>query len=522
MEHALNASVYGLGLAAVAWAAARPRLFDAAWRCRIWGAALLGLAGLLAWAAIDWASATRVVAGGLEVGPAGPMIPGPGSRPEGLIRLPAIPVPVTLALGAWSSVVLWRVCRLAVAVVRIRAARAAAQPFPSVRLAQLPEWVAANDGRFTLMMSDRVAAPSMLGFGRPMVAVPPGWLARLSDEALDAVLLHEMAHAERRDDLVDLAQGLVLAACWFHPAAWWTAGRIAFEREAACDERAARLTTTRRYARCLVRIAEATQHERWAARPLVASSAGRRRQVVRRVERVIALSRRGRLASSRYLAAPVVAAIVGLAGAGPVLPPIFTVMPSAQTPLADASGPTTGTAGFDPAGFAQVVAVETPVSETQPAGARPAQAEPVNAPPTRTEPARAPKQAQPAQAGHTQAKPTLARPTQTQAQAEGPATTVTTVEERAISAAAPATSGRPATDHFLSSKELTGLHASTIVPAAPSAAGTDAVVRGNGGGMAGVAAPFRTLGVALGRAGAGTGRWFARAGASVATGATSR
>jgi beta-lactamase regulating signal transducer with metallopeptidase domain len=486
LEQWLNASVFGLGLAAAAWAVARPRLFDAAWRGRIWGAALVGLAVLGAWPLFSGnhvASATGPRPG---IAIAVPGSSGP-ARPDGvaaaLIHVPAVPVPAALLLAAWGSVAIWRAGALALAVARIRAARAASRPFPDTRTARLPEWAAANAGRFALVLSDRVPAPAMLGFGRPIIAVPPAWLDGLTDEALDAVLLHELAHAERHDDLFDLAQQLLLAASWVHPAAWWMAERIAFEREAACDERAARLTTTRRYARCLLTIATRMQDGGWDSSALVASSVGRRRQVARRVERLLATSVRERSVRSSYMAAPAVAAIVALAAAAPALPRVFDVT-AAESPTLElhaipdrAPGPRAG-AEREPGPLALARTTAQPGRASREGG----------------EPGAAPQ-------GH-------AKPERRPADDTAPAASRS---RAADGGAGEAGAGETA----LASREWSG----HLAPAATPASGT---AQDNVGGMAEAAAPFRKLGAAIGRAGAGTGRWFSRAGESVATGAAFR
>jgi hypothetical protein len=66
--------------------------------------------------------------------------------------------------------------------------------------------------------------------------LPDGIDAHLTPSQLEAVLLHEMAHVRRRDNLTGLIHRTVEVLFWFHPLIWWIGGRLHHERERACDE----------------------------------------------------------------------------------------------------------------------------------------------------------------------------------------------------------------------------------------------------------------------------------------------
>ena len=65
--------------------------------------------------------------------------------------------------------------------------------------------------------------------------------ARLSDEQVEAILAHELAHVRRRDNLTAAIHMVVQSVFWFHPLVWWLGARLVDERERACDEDVIRL-----------------------------------------------------------------------------------------------------------------------------------------------------------------------------------------------------------------------------------------------------------------------------------------
>ena len=87
-----------------------------------------------------------------------------------------------------------------------------------------------------LLVSAQVKEPGLWRIWRPVVILPAGLSAQLSEAELDAVLAHEVMHYRRCDNLLSLAQLLVCFVFWFHPLVWWLDRRLLAEREFACDE----------------------------------------------------------------------------------------------------------------------------------------------------------------------------------------------------------------------------------------------------------------------------------------------
>ena len=87
-----------------------------------------------------------------------------------------------------------------------------------------------------LLSSDDSMEPGVFGVLRPVLVWPRSMTERLSDAQLEAILVHELTHVGRRDNLVAIVQMIVQSLFWFHPLVWWLGARLVEERERACDE----------------------------------------------------------------------------------------------------------------------------------------------------------------------------------------------------------------------------------------------------------------------------------------------
>ena len=118
--------------------------------------------------------------------------------------------------------------------LRVRVAVRTASPLPGVRLL--------GRTRIRLLASPALLEPCVFGIFRPVLLLPNGVSARLTPEQLEAIVLHELCHVRRRDNLVAAAHMVVETLFWFYPPAHWIGKRLMEERETACDEEVLRIT----------------------------------------------------------------------------------------------------------------------------------------------------------------------------------------------------------------------------------------------------------------------------------------
>lgn len=91
-------------------------------------------------------------------------------------------------------------------------------------------------GTLPLLKSQELMEPGIFGILRPVLIWPEQLSGRLDDEHIQAILSHELMHAQRHDNLTAALHMLVEAVFWFHPLTWWIETRMVEERERACDE----------------------------------------------------------------------------------------------------------------------------------------------------------------------------------------------------------------------------------------------------------------------------------------------
>ena len=85
-------------------------------------------------------------------------------------------------------------------------------------------------------ISSAYATPVSCGVRHPRIFFPQAQLQTLTDNELEHILMHELAHIKRRDVAVALLTMVLQIIYWFHPLVWFAFFKMRQDRETACDE----------------------------------------------------------------------------------------------------------------------------------------------------------------------------------------------------------------------------------------------------------------------------------------------
>ncbi|MFZ0591039.1 MAG: M56 family metallopeptidase [Bryobacteraceae bacterium] len=177
---------------------------------------------------IHWPSAAPVVHSTFST--AVQQIQQPFAPPKVLFRQPR---PVTNVIPA----IVFAIWLSGFAVVLLSWARSSLRILSVIRCARPFEMQAP----IQVLSSESPLEPGVFGIFRPVLLLPAGITDRLEPSHLQAILVHELCHVRRRDNLFAAGHMLVEAIFWFHPLVWWIGSRLVEERERACDEEVVRL-----------------------------------------------------------------------------------------------------------------------------------------------------------------------------------------------------------------------------------------------------------------------------------------
>jgi periplasmic protein TonB len=172
-------------------------------------------------------------------------LPPPSGLPVGAQTAP-VPTGATdwVSLLGWVIVagVVLRLCWVGLGLWRLRRLRQAATIAPSCFVHEESQELVRARAEIRYISSGQ---PVTFGFRRPVVLLPE--ILRAQSEAIQQVVLcHELFHVRRRDWIWVVAEEIVKAALWFHPAVLWLIARVRLAREEVVDELTVLATSQRR------------------------------------------------------------------------------------------------------------------------------------------------------------------------------------------------------------------------------------------------------------------------------------
>ncbi|MCB2091971.1 MAG: hypothetical protein KDF58_11005 [Alphaproteobacteria bacterium] len=139
-------------------------------------------------------------------------------------------------LGVWIFGMIIALFRLAIAAYNAWKLRKYAYPFASNAVEFDEKWPDHVD----IAVSSEINGPMVVGFLSPTVLIPQTFAKDMCVDELLPLLYHELAHIKRHDNILHLAERIILALYWWNPIMHFIARHIAEERELACDNRAAK------------------------------------------------------------------------------------------------------------------------------------------------------------------------------------------------------------------------------------------------------------------------------------------
>lgn len=113
----------------------------------------------------------------------------------------------------------------------------------------------------SIVITDKISSPALLGFIRPRLLLPQNMIQSLSRSELRYVFLHELAHIKRLDIFVNWLITLAQIIHWFNPILWFAFNRMRSDMELACDALVLsnrQKIESKSYGRTIVKILEMT------------------------------------------------------------------------------------------------------------------------------------------------------------------------------------------------------------------------------------------------------------------------
>ena len=259
-----------------------------------------------------------------------------------LTQLPTASCPVIIVLAGsvlYLLVVLARTCS---ALHRWRHLPLCTDP-PLLRMLQECKARAGITSPVGVVVSERVAAPLILGWLRPRILLPGTLVNSLSREQLRGILFHELAHVRSLDVPCTVLFTLVCALHWFNPAAHFALRAWAQFREEAADEAAVTwlgTSSSLAYGETLLHVLRSTNGPRQTSLAVLAVV-----ESVGQLRKRLLMIKQHASKSSHY---PLASAVFLVVAAGVLLHPVRAALPADATMAAPSSGQADATPATPP------------------------------------------------------------------------------------------------------------------------------------------------------------------------------
>ncbi len=144
----------------------------------------------------------------------------------------------------------------------------------------------AQQYQIEILASKQITSPSVVGLFKPKVIIPRQFIRQFSLQQLTPIVLHELAHIQRRDTWISLLQEMIAVIFWWSPIVRILNKRIHIDRELACDLRAAKQISSKLYAQSLIDCARMMITQKRSV--LAMGLFSQKKELLQRVEQVLA------------------------------------------------------------------------------------------------------------------------------------------------------------------------------------------------------------------------------------------
>ena len=141
--------------------------------------------------------------------------------------------------------------------------------------------------RLTLVVSDNVESPMLVGFVSAKLVLPSNFLNLYNHEQQQLIVAHEICHFDRNDIYWNLAAFILIALFWFHPLVWLAYIKLRRDQELSCDQTTLarkQLDSRINYSRALLITAQ--QKQRFAFAHLSFNEYGDKKVMLERITQI--------------------------------------------------------------------------------------------------------------------------------------------------------------------------------------------------------------------------------------------